>query len=360
MKINFNSKNSNTPADVVITKTGIICTNLWDASTYRMITDKDIVSEILKIQSVEGRKGIKSAPIWKALLDKDMNEISRTYDPKEIWGKGTVMNTTDGNSVEITTTSKIVRKPRKNPAAIRLADTPIRELADPVELVRTWIKFFSEFHFNPQVRFINSLARCQDVNELNEYVIGYFSLTNNSYLNELQEKMKSDEYKELAEKTYNTTNKIINDRLEIYYGEPGGGKTTKAIKDHPEAEVVICHAAMTPDELFRGFDFTEEGKPTFKPCPLKNAMLEGKVVILDEINLLNEDCRRALQALCDGKESISINNEEIAIKPGFRVVGTMNLVVDEQVFGLPAPLVDRACKIQEFKMPASKLAGLAI
>ena len=360
MKINFNSKNSNTPADVVITKTGIICTNLWDASTYRMLTDKDIVSEILKIQAAEGRKGIKSAPIWETLLNKDVNEISRTYDPKEIWGKGTVMNTTDGNSVEMTLTPKTVRKSRKNPAVVRLADTPVRELADPVELVRTWIKFFSEFHFNPQVRFINSLARCQDVNELNEYVIGYFSLTNNSYLNELQEKMKSDEYKELAERTYNTTNKIINDRLEIYYGEPGGGKTTKAIKDNPEAEVVICHAAMTPDELFRGFDFTEEGKPTFKPCPLKNAMIEGKVVILDEINLLNEDCRRALQALCDGKESISINNEEIAIKPGFRVVGTMNLVVDEQVFGLPAPLVDRACRIQEFKMPASKLASLAI
>ena len=50
----------------------------------------------------------------------------------------------------------------------------------------------------------------------------------------------------------------------------------------------------------------------------------------------------------------------IEIKPGFRIIGTMNLVVDEQVFGLPAPLVDRAVRIKEFKMTPARLASLAI
>jgi hypothetical protein len=229
-----------------------------------------------------------------------------------------------------------------------------------VELVKKWMDFFSEFNFFPQVRFINSIVRQPDAEGVRQYVLGYFRLTNNSFANEVAEKVKSPEFQKLAETTASvTTDKVINERFDIMFGAPGTGKTTIAIMENPDAEVEICHASMTPDELFRGFDF-EDGKPIFRPCAVKKAMEEGKAVILDEINLLNEDCRRALQAITDAKETITINNEEIHIKKGFRVIGTMNLTVGDMVCPLPEPLVDRAYRIREFQMSAKDVAALAI
>lgn len=347
IQLNHKIKNSETQANVSFTRGGFIITDIW-GSGLRVITDPRLAKTILAVKDKSGKKGVQSAAIWNDVAEADQEKVSVMYVYNDIKGKTFKID----DEAEIGDTGPSSNAGQAEPEAPKKVDG--------TKLVNSWKKFFSEFgHFNPQARFINSIARCKTVPELKEYVVGYFSLTNNSYLNELKEKVKCSEFRDLAEETIGITEKVINNRLEVYYGEPGGGKTTTAIKDNPGAQVVICHASMSPDELFRGFDF-EDGKPTFKPCPVKEAMKAGQVVILDEINLLNEDCRRALQAICDGKDRVMINNEEIEIKPGFKIIGTMNLVVDEMVFGLPAPLVDRCEKIREFSMTPSMVASLAI
>ena len=251
-----------------------------------------------------------------------------------------------------------------------LPEAPARRVltrSEKVSLIKKLTDFFSEFKFVPQVRFVNTIAQLP-ATEIPDYCIGYFSLTNNTYVRDIERKMRSPEFQDLCESIAETAESHVNQRLEIFYGEPGGGKTFTAMASNPGAAVVVCHPGMSPDELFRGFDFEREtdadGNVTgshaiFKECAIRSAMENGEPVILDEINLLSTECLRTLQAICDSKDSVTINNDVVAIRPGFKVVGTMNLVVDEQVFGLPGPLVDRAMKIEHFQMAPEKMAEIA-
>ena len=78
-----------------------------------------------------------------------------------------------------------------------------------------------------------------------------------------------------------------------------------------------------------------------------------------EINLLPFDSLRFIQALTDNKSCITYNGETIDIKPGFKIIGTMNLVVNGQEFSLPDPLVDRIDNLQEFKLSSNQLSSFA-
>ena len=78
---------------------------------------------------------------------------------------------------------------------------------------------------------------------------------------------------------------------------------------------------------------------------------------LDEINLLPYDTLRFMQGLLDGKEVVEYLGQTINIHPDFKVIGTMNLMVDGRPYGLPEPLVDRCSDIQEFKMTGKFLAN---
>ena len=117
---------------------------------------------------------------------------------------------------------------------------------------------------------------------------------------------------------------------------------------------------MLPDDLMRTFDFNDDnGNPVFKPSTLRLAMENGLPIIFDEINLLSFDCLRLLQTLTDGKSTINYNGDTITVKDGFKIIGTMNLTVNDQVYNLPEPLVDRAASITEFKLSPEELAAYA-
>lgn len=122
------------------------------------------------------------------------------------------------------------------------------------------INFFSEFQFTPNFRFINTY--CLATNK-KSYIMNYMALSNNVYINEIQEKMKSEEFKRLDEYFRNVKpSKKINNRLKIYFGDPGIGKTTKAMNESNNV-VMVCHSGMLPNDLMEDFKF-EDGKATFR------------------------------------------------------------------------------------------------
>lgn len=222
-------------------------------------------------------------------------------------------------------------------------------------------RFFSEFKFSVAARFVNTLCLQPDDKSARDYISGYVSLINHPDVTSIKEKLKSSEFDVVLEGlTKYPPEKPINSRLTIYFGDAGTGKTTEAMREYPEACIVPCNASILPDELLRTFDFNDDnGNPVFKPSDLRRAMEEGKPIIFDEINLLSFESLRLLQTLTDNKDRINYNGETIEIKPGFKIIGTMNLVVNDQVYSLPDPLVDRAATIKQFDLSDENLADYA-
>lgn len=351
--------NSARRASAFFKQGGVVLTDVWGGqnNTWWRITDASLLKRINQLRS-SSPSAVLTDGVWAEIAKMDPATVAEPYQANGTRPSTGMPTFQGGFKNQMAGKGAAHGTPDEKPAKVDLRG-----------LVERWFKFFSEFRFKPQPRFMNSVARQPNAEAVAAYVVGYFELTNNSFADDVREKVKSREFSEIVADTLTIKpDRKVNQRLEVYYGEPGGGKTTTAICNNPDAKVVLCHASMTPDELFRGFDFEEEkdkdgnvtgSHPVFKGCALREAMEQGKVVILDEINLLSEDCRRALQAVTDAKAEVTINNDTIKIKDGFKVIGTMNLNVGDMVFPLPEALVDRAEVIKRFEMDPALVAQLA-
>lgn len=224
------------------------------------------------------------------------------------------------------------------------------------------IAFFTEFSFEPNFRFVNTLCNHviqNDATTAKEYVSNYFTLVDHQYASSVVEKMKSAEFSSLISDIQSLVcTKVVNKRFKVYYGSQGTGKTTKAMQETNNL-CMVCHSAMLPSDLMEDFKF-ENGQPNFKPSALQNAMTNGEKITLDEINLLPFESLRFLQSLLDGKTEFTYKGNNIIIKDGFQIIGTMNLTVNGCTFALPEPLVDRACELRKYSLTAEALLGALI
>jgi len=232
------------------------------------------------------------------------------------------------------------------------------KVADLERGLDSLMSFFTEFQYQPNFRFVNTLARKLVKSEAaaKTYITDYFKLTDSPYVHEIVAKMKSDEFKNILFDIKGTTpTKEVNKRLKVYYGPQGTGKTTAA-QAETGGKLIVCNSSMLPSDLMEDFKF-EDGKAAFKPSVLWTCMENGEQITLDEINLLPFDSLRFLQGILDGKSEFTYKNKEVHIKDGFKVVGTMNLSVNGITYGLPEPLVDRCEDMREFKLTAKDLTG---
>lgn len=218
-------------------------------------------------------------------------------------------------------------------------------------------QFFSEFDYNPSNRFLDNLLYLSKNNykACKEYIHSYFALSDSPFTNDIDEKIKSREFNEILDilSKIDSKKEKINNRFELYYGPAGMGKTYKAMHDYPNAPKVLCRSDMGGEDLFQSFEFID-GKAHYKNSELLNAMINGTEVILDEISLLPSECLATLQGLLDNSNKFSFKGVEYEIKKGFKVIGTMNLVVNGMVKLLPEPLIDRASTIIEYKKPINE------
>jgi len=221
------------------------------------------------------------------------------------------------------------------------------------------INFFSEFEFEPNFRFINTLSKAAKyLQDAIDYVTNYFALTNNPHKYNVSEKLKSVEFKLIVANLQTLqTETTINTRFELFYGSQGTGKTTQAVK--LSDSVMVCHSAMLPQDLMEDFQFID-GKAHFTPSALQNAIVNGKVITLDEINLLPFESLRFLQSILDNKTEFEYKGSVIKIAEGFKIIGTMNLIVNGTVYALPEPLIDRAANLKEYKLTADSLMNALV
>lgn len=226
-----------------------------------------------------------------------------------------------------------------------------------IEAMQKLINFFSEFQFAPSFRFVNTLTHTllANANEAPDYIHNYFALLDSPYVKEITEKIKSAEFQTITQalKENATPSTNINQRIKIYYGSAGTGKTTLA-QTETENRCIVCNNSMLPADLMEDFCF-EDGHPSFKPSLLWDCMEKGLPVVLDEINLLPFDSLRFLQGIVDGKSEFYYKNRAVHIADGFQIIGTMNLTLNGMVYGLPEPLVDRCSSIREFTLTAEQL-----
>ena len=242
------------------------------------------------------------------------------------------------------------------------ATEEIVETRSPAEILTEGIQklmdFFSEFSFTPSFRFTNTFAfmACQSQKKATEYVRNYFALMDSSYVQEVIQKMKSAEFKQIIKDIaqYGAPTTHINTRFKIYYGSAGTGKTTLA-QTESDNRCIVCNSSMLPSDLMEDFIF-KDGNPDFNPSLLWECMEQGKTIVLDEINLLPFDSLRFLQGIVDGKSEFYYKNRPVHIHDGFQIIGTMNLSLGGMTYGLPEPLVDRCSDAQEFVLTAKQLA----
>lgn len=213
------------------------------------------------------------------------------------------------------------------------------------------LDFFKQFEFTPSFRFINTLVLTKDPMS---YVRNYFRIFDSQYANEIAEKIKSMEFKDIVKNLRKAKpSNIVNSHLEIFFGDPGGGKTTYASK--LASKIVLCSSEMLPDAIMTTFDF-EDGKASFKPSEVWEAIETGGTILLDEFNMLPYESIKFLQGITDNKSEFNFKGTTIKIHPDFKIIGTMNLNTENGVIPISAALADRASVIREFTVTAKDLA----
>lgn len=219
-------------------------------------------------------------------------------------------------------------------------------------------QFFIEFQFSPNARFINTFAlRCvESFDAGRRYAANYFKLIDSPFAQAIEDKMKSPEFNSIMGIfSLNKPSRVINTRLKVYFGEPGSGKTTKAMKEAGNL-CVICKGDTQPEQLLQDFDF-DRGQPGFMSSAFSKAIKEGKTIVLDEFNTLPLYTQKLLQGILDNKPSFEFKGETVQIHPNFNVIATMNLFIQGAAMSLPEAIVDRCSDIVEFEPSDKDLAA---
>lgn len=232
------------------------------------------------------------------------------------------------------------------------------ELEFMEDAVNKYTKFIMDFDMEASIRNINCFAYAckRGASEAKNYVINRVKLTggNSDFASK---KVQSQEFRDIVNRfrVFELNGKVINKRLKIYFGAPGSGKTTEALKE-ANNNCIICNSSMLPCDLIEDFKLSD-GKGNLAPSPLRYAMENGLKVVLDEIGTLSLDCLRFLQGITDNKQSFNYKGDIIEIKDGFEIIGTMNLFINGVSYPLTDALVDR-CEfdgLKEFHLSSKKL-----
>lgn len=279
------------------------------------------------------------------------------------------VNTTTTTTNPTTTTSQDVDKQDAdndgNKATKKQAKQQVDAIAFKVDTIEKIQNFCKDFEYKPDGRIINTMYYSKDPTE---FLINTMELTFGKNFNENLDLIKNTltkcEWKDLMSdlKKITPTHPQTNERLAIYYGDAGTGKTemacfeygvkTKVNQNNPNfvenknVKKIVANKTQDPADLFTYFNPKTR---VFELTEIGIAMQNGYPIIIDEANLYSSACFQRLQGILDNTSSVSERGIDISIKDGFKVIMTLNL--ETNVDGkrpLPNPIVSRAKEIRNF------------
>lgn len=329
---------------------------------YKNKATNEIITNLLTIDESEVTYTSKDAayPILNQLLTVAQNSKLSVEDKNKAMTRLLSMtNALDDDAISKRLfnsglTTEDIKKANSNPNVTVNPNALDQQVAKAA--IKKMISFFAEFNFKPSYRFINSFVLSP--NPL-EYTVNYFMVQDHPYKLDIREKVKSREFAQIINdlKTCRANPKPINTRFEVFFGDPGTGKTTLGKK--LTKKCIVCASDMLPVDLMQNFGF-DDGKAGFHKSDLWIAMENGESILLDEFNMLPFESLRFFQGLTDGKDSFDYKGFNIQIHPDFKIYATMNLEVQGQVIPLPEPLADRAYAIKEFILTEDDLLNALI
>ena len=329
-------------------------------------TKKSLSPALLTLRSTNGVLDANGA------LAKDLSFASQSAAASFIQGAQTngkayfapFLSSTEETKSEKPTASKPKAKASKEASAPKQTelDTPRaltkgeEQHADEVaQKVRTFCKDFAPTANWPDTRQINSLRFLSTAAEGGQYLANCLELIGqpSDMLELCKAKCKSAEWKNIFEelKACPLSHGRFNQRLEIFYGPAGTGKTSRAIAENPTATRIVASATQDPSELFTRNVVNDHGGVDVVLTELGQAMVDGKPIIIDEVNLYQQCVMTRLQGATDGGKFLTDNGVNLTIKDGFKIVGTMNLETNLGKTALPDPLVSRAAKVEKMEAP---------
>lgn len=111
-------------------------------------------------------------------------------------------------------------------------------------------------------------------------------------------------------------------------GEPGVGKTALVEAAFPDVVTVQCSGDMTVPHLVGTHLPTDDGGWRWHDGPLVEAMRGGKVLYLDEVNVMPPEVTTILHAAMDGRGTLRIDDlpgePVVTSAEGFYVIGAYN------------------------------------
>lgn len=247
------------------------------------------------------------------------------------------------------------KKDEETPKADAVTSLTKEQMANADKVAKQIMTFCKDFEFKPDPRLINSLRYCKNAQEAGEMIANSMELIGmpDEILSTAAPKFSSREWAEIFSglKACPTSHGKINNRLEIYYGPAGTGKTTLAEKTYKGCKKIVASATQDPSELFTRNVVNEHGGVDLVLTELGEAMTNGEPIIVDEANLYNIAVLTRLQGVTDNGARFFDNGREIVIKDGFKVIVTMNLETNYGKTPLPTPLVSRAGLILKMSDP---------